>query len=50
MADNRVLTKAKPAKLSSWIFRYAVKNSNGDHGIGCVLNYWLHLNYGCSSD
>lgn len=25
MADNRVLTKAKPAKLSSWIFRYAVK-------------------------
>lgn len=25
MADNRVLTKAKPAKISSWIFRYAVK-------------------------
>lgn len=25
MANNRVLTKAKPAKLSSWIFRYAVK-------------------------
>lgn len=25
MADNRVLTKAKSAKLSSWIFRYAVK-------------------------
>ena len=25
MADNRVLTKAKPARISSWIFRYAVK-------------------------
>lgn len=24
MADNRVLTKAKPARISSWIFRYAV--------------------------
>lgn len=25
MADNRVLTKAKPARVSSWVFRYAVK-------------------------
>lgn len=25
MADNRVLTKAKPARIPSWIFRYAVK-------------------------
>ena len=25
MADNRVLTKAKPARISSWIFSYAVK-------------------------
>lgn len=25
MADNRVLTKAKPARISSWIFRYAIK-------------------------
>lgn len=25
MSDNRVLTKAKPARISSWIFRYAVK-------------------------
>lgn len=25
MADNRVLTKAKPSRISSWIFRYAVK-------------------------
>lgn len=25
MADNRALTKAKPARISSWIFRYAVK-------------------------
>lgn len=25
MADNRVLTKAKPARASSWVFRYAVK-------------------------
>lgn len=25
MANNRVLTKAKPARISSWIFRYAVK-------------------------
>ncbi len=25
MADNRVLPKAKPARISSWIFRYAVK-------------------------
>lgn len=25
MADNSVLTKAKPARISSWIFRYAVK-------------------------
>lgn len=25
MADNRVLTKTKPAKVSSWVFRYAVK-------------------------
>lgn len=25
MADNRVLTKAKPVRISSWIFRYAVK-------------------------
>ena len=25
MADNRVLTKAKPARISSWVFRYAVK-------------------------
>lgn len=25
MADNRVLTKVKPARISSWIFRYAVK-------------------------
>lgn len=25
MADNRVLTKAKPARISLWIFRYAVK-------------------------
>lgn len=25
MADNRVLTKAKPARVSSWAFRYAVK-------------------------
>lgn len=25
MADNRVLTKAKSARISSWIFRYAVK-------------------------
>lgn len=25
MADNRVLTKANPARVSSWVFRYAVK-------------------------
>lgn len=25
MADNRVLTQTRPARISSWIFRYAVK-------------------------
>ena len=47
MADNRVLTKAKPARISSWIFRYAVK-------IATLLTVlavcWLYPHYGYSSN